>query len=235
MPHLGQHLFGGDAAVHHPDALGLAVLRLDLRKEGAQGRLVRGVAGENVVGERKAVGRHDERNDHLHAVWALVAAVAVPALVALVARRIGFEIRAGQIVEKDVEAGAEQILPALAQVRKQRRLVLDELVEAAIERVLLDQRKIPVEQIAHRALFEPQPVQAPLAAGIDKPIADQRLEDVSPASPFARIRQTSRPEAVELQLLIELAGKPARAPLPRPMQLHGPEPDLHATVLGVIG
>ena len=71
-PHFGKRLFGGDAAVHHPDALGLAVLRFDLRKEGAQRRLVRGVAGENFVGERKAVGRYDERDDHLHTVRALV-------------------------------------------------------------------------------------------------------------------------------------------------------------------
>ena len=68
LPHFGQHLFGGDAAVHHPDALGLAVLRLDLRKEGAQCRLVGGVTGSNFVGERKSVGRHDQRDDNLHAV-----------------------------------------------------------------------------------------------------------------------------------------------------------------------
>src|SRR5271166_6052332 len=160
LPHFGQHLFGGDAAVHHPDALGLAVLRLDLRKEGAQRRLVGGVAGENFVGERKSVGRHDQRDDHLHAVGALVAAVAVPALVAIVARRIGFEIRAGQVVEKDVEAGAEQILPTPTQMREQRRFVLDKLVEAAIERILLDQRNISAEQIAHGALLEPQPADA---------------------------------------------------------------------------
>src|SRR5208337_1516638 len=149
--------------------------------------------------------------------------------------RIGFEVRAGQVVEKDVEAGAEQILPAPTQMREQRRFVLDKLVEAPIERVLLDQRKIFAEQIAHSALLEPQPVQTPFAAWIDEPVADQRLKDVAPAGPFARIGQTSRPEAVECQLLIELAGEPARAPLPRPMQLHGPEPDLHAMALGVFG
>ena len=157
------------------------------------------------------------------------------ALVALVARRIGFEVRAGQVVKKDVEAGAEQILPAPTQMGEQSRFMLKQLVEAAIERVLLDQRKISAEQIAHGALLEPQPVQAPLAAWIDEPVADQRLEDVAPAGPLARIGQTSRPETVEFQLLIELTGEPARPPLPRPVQLHGPEPDLHPMALGVIG
>ena len=120
-------------------------------------------------------------------------------------------------------------------MREQRWFVLDKLVEATIERVLLDQRKIFAEQIAHGALLEPQPVQTPFAAWINEPVADQRLKNVAPADPFARIGQPSRPEAVERQLLIELAGEPARAPLPRPMQLHGPEPDLHAMTLGVIG
>src|SRR5208283_3202665 len=166
---------------------------------------------------------------------ALVAAVAMPALVAIIARGSRSEVRAGQIVEKDVEAGAEQILPAPTQVREQRRFVLDKFVEATIERVLLDQRKIFAEQIAHGALLEPQPVQTPFAAWIDEPVADQRLKDVAPAGSFARIGQTSRPEAVEFQLLVELAGEPARAPLPRPMQLHGPKPDLHPMALGVIG
>src|SRR5271169_3102057 len=120
-------------------------------------------------------------------------------------------------------------------MREQRRFVLDKLVEATIERVLLDQRKVFAEQIAHGAVFEPQPVQTPFAAWIDETVAHQRLKDVAPAGPFARIGQTSRPKAVEFQLLIELAGEPARAPLPRPMQLHGPKPNLHAMALGVFG
>src|SRR5271166_13651 len=55
-------------------------------------------------------------------------------------------------------------------MREQRRFVLDKLVEATIERVLLDQRKIFAEQIAHGALLEPQPVQTPFAAWIDEPV-----------------------------------------------------------------
>jgi hypothetical protein len=51
---------------------------------------------------------------------------------------------------------------------------------------------------------------------------------------FATHFKTSRPEAVEFQLLIELTGEPARALLPRPVQLHGPEPDLHPMGLDVI-
>jgi hypothetical protein len=33
--HLAQNILGGNAAIHHPDALRLAVLRLDLLQERA--------------------------------------------------------------------------------------------------------------------------------------------------------------------------------------------------------
>ena len=68
---------------------------------------------------------------------------------------------------------------------EQRRLVRQQLVQAPVERILLHQRKIPAEQIPHRALLEPLPVQAPLAARIDQPITHQRLQDVLPARTFA--------------------------------------------------
>jgi hypothetical protein len=42
----------------------------------AQRGAVGGVAGQHLVAKRKAVGRHDQRDHHLHAVAALVAAVA---------------------------------------------------------------------------------------------------------------------------------------------------------------
>jgi hypothetical protein len=109
---------------------------------------------------------------------------------------------------------------------EQRRLVLQQLVEAAVEAILLRQRIIGAQQIRHRALLEPHPMQAPLAAGIDQPVADQRLQDVPPPRPLTRVRQTRRPEPIEFQLLIELTRQPARAPLPRPVQLHRLEPHL---------
>ncbi len=115
---------------------------------------------------------------------------------------------------------------------EQRRLVLQKLVEAAVEGVLLHQRIIGAQQIAHRALLEPKPVQAPLAAGIDQPVTDQRLQDVSPLFPLTRVPQTRRPESIEPQLLVQLIRQPARAPLPRPMQFHCVEPHLHAVTVG---
>ena len=77
-------------------------------------------------------------------------------------------------------------------------------------------------------------MQAPFAAGIDQPIAHQRLQDVLPAGALARIRQQRRKEPIQFQLLVEMTGEPARAPLARAMQLHRIEPHLHAQALGMI-
>jgi hypothetical protein len=48
------------------------------------------------------------------------------------------------------------------------------LVQAAIERVLLSERVISARKIAHGALLKPLPMQAPLAAGINQSVTDQR-------------------------------------------------------------
>jgi hypothetical protein len=232
--HLGEHLVAGYAAVHHPDAVCLAVLGFDLAQDAAQRRAVGGVSRQHLVGERKALRRHDQRNHDLHAVAALVAAVAVAALVRFIVRRSGLEIGAGEVIQQDFETSPEQVLPALAQMREQRLLVRRNLVQAAVERILLHQRIIRSEQIRHRALLEPQPVQSPLAPRIDQPIANQRLQDLLPAGSLARIRQTARPKPIQLKLLVEMTRQPTRTPLPRPMQLHRIEPHLHAIRLSVL-
>src|SRR5712691_3793280 len=120
-------------------------------------------------------------------------------------------------------------------MREQRLLVCQNLIQAAVECILLHQRVIRTEQIRHRTLLEPQSVQSPLAAWINQPIADQRLQDVLPAGSFPRIRQTARPEAVQLELLVQMTRQPAGTPLPRPMQLHRLEPNLHAMRPSVLG
>ena len=68
LAHLGKHLLGRNAAIHDPDALGLAVLGLDLAQGAAQRLAIGRVPRQHLIGERKAVGRHDQRNHHLDAV-----------------------------------------------------------------------------------------------------------------------------------------------------------------------
>ena len=89
------------------------------------------------------------------------------------------------------------------------------------------QGEIRAEQIAHRTLFIPLPVQPPLAAGVDQAVGDQRLQHVQPPCPLPRRRQPGRPEVIQPQLIPHMAGQPAGAPLPRPVQPQTAQPDMH--------
>ena len=51
--HVLKDFFGGNAAVHHPDAFGLAVLRFDFLQEHSPRRLVGSVSRQHVVGKRE--------------------------------------------------------------------------------------------------------------------------------------------------------------------------------------
>ena len=56
LPHLGEDFLGGNAAIHHPDALGFAVLRFNLLQKLPQRGLIGGVARQHFVGQRKTLG-----------------------------------------------------------------------------------------------------------------------------------------------------------------------------------
>ena len=70
---------------------------------------------------------------------------------------------------------------------KEGGFVRQQFIQAAVERVLGNERIILAEKIAHSTLFEPLPMQPPLAARIDQPIADEGLQDMPPAGPFGRV------------------------------------------------
>src|SRR5260370_8519851 len=113
-------------------------------------------------------------------------------------------------------------------------LVLEHLIQTSIQRVLFYERKIFIQQISHRALLKPLPMQPPFAARINESIADQGLQNMLPACSLPTVGQTPGPELIEPQLLVQFAGQPTGSPLSRPMQFHLFEPDLHAKVGGEV-
>src|SRR5262249_22649211 len=74
---------------------------------------------------------------------------------------------------------------------EQRCLVLQQLVETAIEGVLFNQCIIGAQQVCHCALLEPRPVQAPLAAGTESPGSTPAFERCAATAPF----DVSQPDA----------------------------------------
>ena len=205
MPHGGEVLFGGDTAIHHPDALGLAILLLDGLKKRRQSGFVAGVSRHHLVGQRKTFRRDNQCDDHLHAIRALVTAITELPLVLLRKRRLALEIGAGQVVEQNIELRVEQILPPPLEMLEERRLVFHQQIMTFVKLVALGQlAKVGSEQIPHRALLEPLPVQTPFAARIDEPINAEGLQDQIPARSFPAGGQTLRPKFVQAQLFIQL-------------------------------
>ena len=77
---------------------------------------------------------------------------------------------------------------------------------------------VRAQQIGQRAVAEPFAMQPPLAARRDQPIGHQHEQHLIPARALAAGRQAIGPEPIELQLLPQLQGQPAGAPLPRPQE-----------------
>ncbi len=218
VAHLLQDLFGGDTAVHHPHSPRLAVQRFDLGQEVAQRGLVTGVADQDLVRQRQAVGRHHQGDHHLPAVLLPIAVVPELALGDLGA--LPFEVGAGQVVEQHVELGVEQRPPALGEEPAQRLLVLQQPVQAAVQAVLARDGKVHLQQLVHGAAVEPLAVQAELAARGDQPVHHQQLQHLHPRHRLAPRRQQRLPELREPQLLPHQAAEPAVPVRARPQQLH---------------
>ena len=82
---------------------------------------------------------------------------------------------------------------------------------ALVKFVNFGQAKILAQQIGHRALLEPLPVQPPFAARSDQATGAERLQNQIPARAFAAGRQMIGPELAQAQFLVELAEEPAGA------------------------
>src|SRR6266550_4871654 len=80
--HLREHLLGRHAAVHQPDPTRLAVLPLDALEKTPQRRLVGGVAGQHLVGQRQTFGGHHQSDNYLHTIRPMIARVPKAPLVA---------------------------------------------------------------------------------------------------------------------------------------------------------
>ena len=140
---------------------------------------------------------------------------------------MAYHIGAGQVIQQHVEAGVEQVLPALAQVAEQRVLVRQQTVVAGVELVDLGQCGVAAEQVGERGTVEPLPIQLPLAAGGKQAVGRQHEQHEIPARALAAGQQPVGPELIQVQLLPQMQRQPAGAPLPRPAQRQLRQPQPH--------
>ena len=184
---------------------------------------VHGVAGEHLVGQREALG-----GDQLLAAGAVVAGTAAPGL------RHPFggalEVGAGQIVGDEAEVGGEQGLPPGGQVRLERLLVFDQVIQAAVQASGFGHPGVAVRQHVHGGLREPFFVDIQLAARGQQPVDAQQLQHLLPGHFAALPAEPLPPEPVQPELAPQPGGRPAVAEAPRLAHPQGRGPHLDDVV-----
>jgi len=115
----------------------------------------------------------------------VVAGLAISALVIRRERRIALEVGAGQVAEQHLVGCVEKVPPSIVEVGKQRLLVIEQAVTAAVEVVLGGQGEITTREIGRRRVVEPMAMQMLSAARLDEPKGDQYDEDGFPVGAFA--------------------------------------------------
>ena len=194
------------AAVHHPHALGLAKTSFDGRDDGFHGLQILRVARQGVVGQREAVARDDQRDDHLLAIAAVIARVAAPGQVVLFGQSL--EVTAGQVVEQQVVIDAEQALVLLLQIVFDGLLDLAQSVQRAVQAIFGDGAVGNAEQIFQARGSVPVLGEGELAARGAQAIDDLDGHDVGGPDGVFALGHMPGHDGVQAQELPQPAGQP---------------------------
>ena len=110
---------------------------------------------------------------------------------------------------------------------EQRVPMFEQLVQTAIQTILVQHFQRQAQQFIQRGARPPLPVQAPLAPRVQQPVNRQHLQDALPIRAFATGAQALTPKGVQVQLLPQLTRDPASAPVARTLQSEFAQANLH--------
>ena len=182
---------------HHGRAFLKAGARGQQIEHGGKRGAILGVAGEHLVGDRKAVAIDHQGDHHLLTIRPVIARVA--ALGLGIALTLAFEIGRGEIVEIDRGVEIEQAALAFDERSLDGRTMLMEFVEHLVKRVFCNGVEIGVEKIAERGA--PQPGRHCVFGGR----RDQAIEHHRTGEPSRGCRQAAAAQdTVEFEALPEL-------------------------------
>ena len=120
------------------------------------------VAVHDLVGQRQAIRRDHQRDHDLQTIRPTIAAVATFGF--WIVFHLAFKVGTRQVVQQHLEVGVKQIRPLLPEPDEQILFVRQEPVQASIQPILFGDGEIHAQQLVHRAVDEPLPVDAKLAA-----------------------------------------------------------------------
>src|SRR5262249_3940888 len=149
----GQGGLADHAAVQHPDAPLAAVAGLHARHDLLDGGAVGAVAGEALVAQGVAIAGHDQADEHLLAILAVVAGVAAARL--RVGGRLALEVGAGDVVQQQVVLQGEQPAQPLPQMDLQGALAGQEPVQRPVQAVAVGRVVGDAQRVAQGGAPEP--------------------------------------------------------------------------------
>ena len=211
-----QLLFGGNSPIHQPHPIGFAIKGFDILEHLRQRLLVQNVAVEDFVADGESFGGDHQRQHHLLAIEAMIAAIAIAGLGNFLG--LPLEIGAGQIVKKHIQPGSEEIFPTPLQMEEKRLAMVEQSIQNTIKLVFASPHKFLSQQIAHGAAVIPKPVASPFASRIDQPISNRDRQHFYPVRPLAAGGYMLVPKCVQLQFPPQLACQPAGPILARSKQ-----------------
>lgn len=181
------------------------------------------VAGEHLVAEWKPVEADHPRDADLLAVGSVVARIA--ALGQRIRLGLAFEIGTGHVVEQHVVLDGAQFAAAPRQMRLERGLVPQQVVERAVQPVLVDLGGVELHQVGQRRAAVPILADVQFARWLAQPGRHQHRGHLRPRHALLAHRQQPLAQIFEAgpapqrQRQIHVAELP-RTLDPQPLQAH---------------
>ena len=212
-------------------ALRLAVAGFHRLDDFLQSGRVVPISGEHFVAQRQAAARHHQADADLFAVGAMIARVT--AFGQGIRVGLALEVRAGHVVQQQVVLDGEQLAEPLLEKRFQRRLVRQQLVQPAVQAIVVHLVRRHAQQIGQRALAVKVFGDMQLARRLAEPRDDQDQRRQRPGNMFLSRRHRAPQELVQSESLDEFQGQPRTAELPAVLDPHSRAVDLDEPRRGV--
>ena len=194
------------AAIQDPDASAAAVTGFHAGDDFPDGGAIVAVAGEDLVAERIAVARHHQTDEHLLAVGPMVARVAAPGL--RIGSGLALKVSAGDVVQEQVVFQVEQRAQSFFQVFFQSFLVRQQVIEGAIEAVVIHLGVGDAQQVAQGGPAEPVLGDVQFTGRLTQPSDDQDGHHACPGNFRRGASNKARQQLIQTDGLPQAPGEP---------------------------
>jgi polyhydroxyalkanoate synthase len=224
-------LHADHAPVHDPDPLRFPEPGFDRRDDGLDGLQVLGIPCQGPVGQREAVARHDQREDDLLTIAAVIPGIAATGQVVLLGQAL--EVGAGEVVEQQVVIELEQRPQLILQVVLDGFLRSQQAIQRSVQAILGHSAIRHAEQVFQSRGRIPMLGQREFAARSAQAIDDLDGHDVRRPDRFLPLGDVAVDDLVQVEELPEPQAQPDIAETARIGPAHRAQADLHD--LGIIG